>query len=647
MLNFIRTKIKSKIGAAFAIALLVLIALAFTSGDVANTGGFGGIAGGDRVASVGDERIDTSTLSQAASSALERVKRDNPTMSMQAFLANDGLEGVLENLIDRLAIAAFGKENGIVASARLIDSEIAQMPLFKGADGKFSDDLFRQAIQQRGISEQLLRDDLSQALIARQVMMPATVGVNMPRPLAKKYASMLAETRKGEIAILPTLAFAPKDKPTDEEIAAYYKKNHTDFIRPERRIIRYASFGPDILADIPAPTEAEVAFRYQANQDRYKASESRRITQVVVPTEAAANAVSVEVSRGQSLEQAAKTKGLSASKLDLLGKAALAQEFSAALADTVFATARGQLIKPAQSPLGWHIARVEEIKSKPARSLDQVRSELTSEIAAEKRRVAIADNLESIEDALDSGGNLVGEAKKFGLDVKQTEALTADGRVYLKPGQTIPQFLTPVLDTAFAMEPEEPQLAEAERGKTFVIFDITDIKQSAPAPLKDITVSVQAAYLQSLASIEAKKAARNIQAQIAQGKTIRAALRSVKKPLPPVQSITMARPELARMQQQQRDVPPPIALMFNMAEGTTKVQPAPNEQAWFVVSLTDIAPAKVSDGDRIIATARRELGTVMRREYSDALGRAIRDRVGVERNAGGIRAVKQQLGGER
>ena len=107
MLQFTRSFMKSKIGLGIALAFLALIAVAFAGGDIANTGSFGGVAGGDRVATVGEERIDLATLNQSANSALERVKQNDPTMSMQAFLAQGGLEDVLDNLIDRLAVAAF------------------------------------------------------------------------------------------------------------------------------------------------------------------------------------------------------------------------------------------------------------------------------------------------------------------------------------------------------------------------------------------------------------------------------------------------------------------------------------------------------------------------------------------------------------
>lgn len=646
MFESIRSFLTSKIGAAIGLGVLILIALSFAGGDITSVGNFGGAAAGDRVATVGKERIDAATLSQATTSALERVKETDPTMSMKAFVANQGMDNVLDSLIDRLAIAAFGRQHGIVASDRLIDSEIAQIPAFKGADGKFSEALFRQAMQQRGITEALLRDDLGQSLIARQIMVPAATGSIMPRKLATRYAALLGETRSGEIAILPSALFRPTAEPTAKEISDYYAKNRNDFIRPERRVIRYATFGSESVAKAVAPTEAEIAARYRANAAQYAASERRSVTQLIVPTEAAAKAVAAEVGAGKSLEAAAQAKGLATSSLDAMTKEQMTSQFSAALANAVFAAGSGKLAAPARSELGWHVARVQSIDVRPARSLEQARGEIVAALTAEKGRTAVTDALAEIESEIDGGGSLVEVAKKLGATVETTAPLTADGRVYLKPGQTAPQVLRTALQTAFAMETEEPQLAEIEPGKTFILFDVTDIAESAPAPLREITQEVKTALIVSKASARARETARQVQAAMAKGQSMAEALRATGRPLPPIQTVRMTRPELAQLQQQQRQVPPPVALLFNMAKGTVKVQPAPGKQAWFVVALKDIVPGEVKAGDPIVEVARRQLGGALGGEYSDALGRAIRAEVGVERDAAAIRAVRNRLAGE-
>jgi len=646
MLESFRRFIQSKIGAGIALAVLILIALAFASGDVASSGNFGGVTGGDRVASVGDDRIDTAALSQAATAALERVKQDNPRLSMKAFLASGALEEVLDDLIDRTALGVFGRENGIVSSQALIDSEITQVPAFRGPDGKFSQDAFRQALRQQGLTEKLVRADIAQGLIARQLLQPAALGARVPKEFALRYAALLRDRRSGAVALLPSMLFAPARPPSDAELAAWYAKNSDRFIRPERRVIRYASFGEGALKTVPAPTAEEIAARYNQNKAQYLELETRSVTQLIVPTEAAAKAIVAEVGGGSSLERTASSKGLATAKLDKLAHDALAQQTSKAVADAVFASARGAIATPVRSPLGWHVARVDAVETRPGRSLAQASAEISAQVAAEKRRAAFTDFVAAIEEGFDSGGNLPEAAKELGATLAQTPAITADGEIYGKPGQRVPPILTKVVETAFAMEGEgHPQLAEVEPGKTFVIFDITGLEPSAPAPLAEVRQAVIAAWMTDRGFGEAGKSAKAVQAAMAKGGTLQQAMATLKRPLPPVQAVAMSREELSRLQQAGQQVPQPIALLFSMAQGTAKLLKAPQNMGWFVVRLDRIEPGKVAADDPLVAAAQRQLGQVVGSEYAESMRRAIRGEVGVKRNPAAIKAVRGQLDG--
>lgn len=644
MLQSFRSALKSKVGAAVAIGFLVLIAVAFASADITGTN-FGGVAGGDRVATVGKERVDTATLSQAASSALENLKAEDPTLSMKSFLAQDGLARVLEEIIDRTALAEFGRLHGIVAGARLVDSEIAQMDAFKGPDGKFSEAAFRQALQQQGISEALVRSDLAQGLVARQLLVPAAFGARVPEEMARRYATLLRESRSGSVALLPAAAFAPRDMPTDTQLQEFYTRKSGTFIRPERRVIRYAVFGEDALKTAPAPTDAEIAARYEANKAKYAASELRRVTQLIVPTEAAAKAIVTEVAAGTPLEKAAAAKGLAVAGLEPLPRDGFAGQSSQAVADAVFAASRGAIATPARSGLGWHIVRIDAIDSRPQQTLEQVRGELTTQLAAEKRRAAINDLSARIEEEFDNGGTLADTTKDLALTIESTPAITADGAVYGAPERTAPPVLQKVLATAFAMEKEgEPQLAEVEAGKTFLLFDVTDIQPSAPAPLAEIRNDVIAAWMLEKGAAAARAAANKVIEEARKGKELGAAVAGLGVSLPPVQPVAMPRQQLAAMQAQGQ-VPPPLALMFSMAAGTVKMLAAPGDQGWYLVALKSIEPGRVDPKDPIIAASQRELGAVSGREYAEALRRAIRAEVGVERNEAAIKAVRTQLNG--
>ena len=642
MLQFFRNMFKSKIGAAIALLVLALIAFAFVSGDLSNTGNLGLSTGGSKVATVGSERIDANALSQAATNAVENVKQQDPTQSMQAFLAAGGLDRVLDDMIDRAALAAFGKSHGVIASDRLIDSEIANIPAFKGPDGKFSETIFRQMMQQRGVSEELVRGDLAQGLISRQLLTPASYGAVAPRETALRYAALLREKRSGAIALLPSALFAPKTPPTDAQLTAFYTQKRSRFIRPERRVIRYATFGDEALKTVAPPTEAEIAAGYNANKAQYAALETRQVTQLIVPTEAAARAVADEVAKGKSLEAAASAKGLSAARLGAIGKAALAGQSSPAVADAVFAAAKGAIAAPARSGLGWHVMRVDGIDLRAARPLDSVRGELTTQIAATKRRQALNDLSARLEDEFDKGGNLTEAAKELGVTLQETGPLTADGGVYGQTGAHAPAILGRTLQTAFAMEENAPQLAEVEPGKTFLIFDVKDIAPSAPAPLAEIKQDVTVAYMLDKGAAAAKIAADKVQAEMRKGATLQAAMATLGVQLPPAQPIDMDRTQLTAAG---RQPPPPLMLLFSMAEGTVKTLAAPGEQGWFIVSLKDIVPFPVQANDPVLPIAQKQLGQLAGAEYAQQLRRAISAEVGVKRNDAGIKAVRTQLGG--
>ncbi|MGH6743430.1 SurA N-terminal domain-containing protein [Novosphingobium sp.] len=650
MLSLFRNLLKSKIGAGIALAVLVLITLAFVGGDLTGLGDSTGITAGKSVATVGKDEVEENELGLAAKSALSRVQAQDPTMTMKVLIAQGGLEQVLDELIDRTATAFFGKKIGVVAGDRLIDSEIARIPAFQGVDGKFDQATFRQLLGQQGLSEKSLREDIAQGLIAQQLMLPAQFGTSMSTFAAKRYAALLDENRAGSVVALPSQLFFPAKEPNDADLQAFYKSHTNAFIRPERRVIRYATFGEDAVKAIPAPTDADIAKRYQADKSIYAAQDNRKITQLIVPTEAAAKAVAAEVASGKTLEAAAQEKGLSAAKLEFFSKDQLSSQFSPAVADAVFAAPVGKLTAPQKSALGWHLIRVEDEQKKPERPLAAVKDEIAAKLSAEKKQAAFTDLLAKIEDEFANGASLVEVAKSLGATVETTAPVTANGQIYGKPGETAPALLQPVLKTAFGMDQEKPQTAQVGKDgnqvaaeRNFIVYDVTDITPSAPAPYKEIVGDVKAAWALDKGGAAAKAAALQIQTQIRQGKTVEQAVAAAGKQLP-VEQVSMSRATLTAALRSGRQVPPPVSLMFHMAKGTVKVQSAGQDRGWFVVVLKDVVPGKV-ESPQLVEGTQRELGGQMGQAYTDALGKAIRKEVGVTKHDKAIKAVRDQLAG--
>ncbi len=643
MISFFRRIFQSKIGLAITFAFIALIALAFASSDVANQATFGGVAGGDRIAVVGDERIDTSELVQLANSALQQVREQQPTTTMPMFIEQDGLEEVLSQLIDRYAIGGYAEKYGLRAGDNLVNSEILSIPAFRGPSGEFDDAIYQNALRSQNLTDAILRRDLSDGLLAQQLLVPALATPQVPSGIARRYTALLRERRQGSIALIPSTSFAPEGDPTEEQLAAFYEENRGRYIEPERRTLRYATFSEEDINARIEPTAAEIAQRFERDADQYAALETRSITSFFVPTQEAANAIRDQVRSGTSLEAAAQSAGFSVSSSEGQSESALASATSSAVATAVFAAQEGQVAEPARSALGWYVARVDDVVSTPARTLAQVTPEITEQLTIEKRAAALSDFSARIEEQVDDGTSLTDVAEEFGLNIETTPQLLANGQVFGQQGSGVAPELRATLDTAFDMEESEPQLAEVVRGRVFLIFEVSEITPSAASPMAAIRDRVEFDWRLFEGSTAARAAAERILERMSGEGTLVEAVRAEEVNLPPIERIDLDRTEL--LSQQQR-VAPPLALLFSMAEGTTKRLEAANRLGWFVVDLEDILTDEIADDDPLFQATQTQLGPAMSNEYAEQLTAAMREELGVDRNEDAIEAVRRQLAGE-
>lgn len=641
MLQFFRKSLGSKFGAGLGLSFILILGLAFAAGDIAGNNSFVGVSR-DRAAVVGKTHVENTEVERAVTRTVENLRREQPTVTMKQFMAEGGFEQVLRNVIDLNVINEFGRKHGLYVGNRLIDSEIAKIPDVQGPDGKVSDQLYKAFLQQRGLNDTQLRRELGNSLMARQMLANADLGVAVPGTLVQRFAAVVTERRTGQIGLLPSTAFVSNTLPSDSELGTWYAANQAAFIRPERRVIRYATFSDAVLKTVPAPTEAEITAAYNANKARFEASESRKVSQLVLPTEAAAKAALAETA-GKSLEAVAAAKGLTVASLASLEKSALAIQTSQSAANAVFSAPKGKVLGPIKVPLGWVLLRVDAVEGKAGKTIDQARAELLPDLVEQKRRAALTDFSARIEEEFDNGSTLTDIAKELGLTLTETAPLLKDGQVFGQEGKTAPAELARVISTGFSMEGEgQPQLAEVVPGKQFVVFDVAQIMPSAAPPLAEVKQQAITEYQLEKGAAAARAAALKIEQMVKQGTDLGAALASLRLPLPPVDQVNLPREQVQQMGQQ---TPPPVALLFSLAKGQVKLLGAPRNRGWYVVKVTDVIPGKVAPNDPRLPQFQQTMARVTAQEYSAQLRAAMRIDVGVKRNDTAINALKSRLSG--
>lgn len=640
MLSFFRRILNSPVGIFVTLAFLVVIALAFAAGDINNFSNGAPVAG-DKVANVGKVGITPIELRQQVQNELADFRQRQPTLDMGQYLANGGFEGSLERLISGIAVEQFGRKIGLAVGKPMVDGEIADIGALRGIDGKFSQKQYEALLQRENLTDKQIRANIARSIIASQLTAPTSGATQVPVSIAAPYAALLLEKRAGTIGFIPTTAIDPGTVPTDVELADHYRRNLVRYTVPERRVIRYAPVDAAELASRVAPTDAEIAAAYADQAQRFGASEKRSVSQLVIGDRAAADALVARVKGGTPISVAAKAIGLDVARLNDLVKKDYATQTNAAVADAAFAAPRGSVVGPFQSPLGWMVVQVESVEAVAAKSLAQARPDLVKEITADKLPRRLAEIHDRIDDALSDHATfaeIVGDQK---LQVVATAPVIADGRDPDNVQQAPDPKLTQVIAAGFSADVgDDPQLVQIGSDGSFALVTLDRIIPSAAPPLAKIRDVVQRDFVIERARKKVRAVAADVVAKTNKGLPISLALAQTGLKLPPARPLGAARAELAANPQ---GAPPPLALLFTMAEKTAKLLEAPNNAGYFVIYLAQIErhDNKVSDG--IVKAMRADLGKVIGQEYLSQFVRAVRKDIGVKKNDAAIAAVRKEL----
>jgi len=163
--------------------------------------------------------------------------------------------------------------------------------------------------------------------------------------------------------------------------------------------VRYLYARNKLLMELQLQSEAKAAVTEQAvkvvYQDAIKqlANEFEvRARHILVPTEAEAKAILVELNKGTDFAELARQKskdpGAAAQGGDLgyFTKDQMVPEF----AEIAFKLEKGQLSEPIKTQFGWHIIKVEDKRKKPAPDFAQVKDQIETYVMRKAQAEFIA-----------------------------------------------------------------------------------------------------------------------------------------------------------------------------------------------------------------------------------------------------------------
>ena len=640
MLTFFRNFAKKPLG----LAIFALVVIAFIVTLYEGNSMFGGAAStGGAIAKVGNTVVAENEAQRRVQTQLEGARQEKPELDMAAFVAQGGAEQTIDQMINGSAFEQYAASNGLVASRKLVDGAIASIAAFNGPNGQFDRSTFLNILAQRRIPENQLRADFGREAITKMLLVPVAGGARAPTTLVQPYATLMLETRQGQIGVVPSAAFASNTPLPDVEVVDYYKRNIARYTVPERRMIKLAQFDRSRFAASAVPTEAEIAAAYKAAASKYAGRETRGFTQIIIQKQSDADSLLAKVRGGTSMADAAKSVGLEALAVSATDKPAFEKLTGPRVAEAAFAAPKGGFAALAQSGLGYHIVRVDSVAVIAAQPLAAVRGDLVGELSKMKTDEALADFVAKVEEDINGGATFDDVAKKYALTATSTPAITAGGIAPDVPGFTLPPELQPLLRDSFqADSSDDSQVASIGNGTAYVLYHMDRIIPSAPKPLADIRNQVMADAQVDKAATAARRVAEAVAANVNKGMAFAQALSGAGVKLPAPRPASGRRLEIV---QSPGKVPPALAMMFGMVEKRAKLLAVPEGAGWFVVYLDKIVPGDPKAAQPLVAATQAQLSRLVGDEYVQQFAAAIKAKVGVTRNDAALAAFKRSLTG--
>ena len=588
-------------------------------------GGFGiGNFGGHQraVATVGAVEVPIEDYARALQQEQQRLSQTTGQALTAPQMAALGLDRrVLEQLLGAAALDDEARRLGVSVDDATVAERIRAIPAFAGTAGGFDREAYGYALRSAGLDERgFERSVRSEA--AREVLQTALVGgVDAPPGYAERIAAYLAETRDLTVGVVtPDDLDGDVPAPSDSDIAAFYDANPDRFRRPERRRVTFAAARPDAAVEV---SEDDLRAAYDARAEDYRLPKRILAERLAFRDGEAAQAAADRIAAGEATFAAlVEERGLTTADVDQgeLREDDVPPDVAAAL----FALDAPGVVGPVDTPLGPALYDVGAVLNAREIPFDEVRDDLAAEIAAREARAEIDAARDDIDDLLAGGATieeLAGETPMT-LGTATVDAETADGPM------DDPAFRDAVLA---AQDGDFPERIDLDDGGV-AAFRLDGIDPPAVPPLDEIRDEVEAAWLSDAMADRLEARAEAVADALRAGGTFEAA------------GIDATAHEGISRDVPAGDAPAEaVARTFDLGAGDVAVARGDGERA-FVIRVDAVGEADPASEETaaLIDAVRAQARQDMAQDIAAAYATAVRDDVGFDVNTAAIQAVQTQ-----
>lgn len=391
------------------------------------------------VAEVGSNSISIQAYGDALKNTRARLLAEGKVD--QAELDSPAVKAlVLNQLINKQLLSDEIQHEKYAISDAQLSTFVTGMPEFQ-KDGKFSQELYDQLLQQNHITPTRFEAGMRTDLLAQQAQDGIAKLGFISNARADSAFKLANQQRVVSVSEIKTKDFISQVKIDPAAVKAYYDLHKDKLREPEQVKIEFLLLSASSLIPTIKVDDAEVKKFYDENTSKFQGNEQRRASHILIgfgvsatpekkqEAKAKAEALLAVIKKDPSKFESLAIKNsqdtgsaVKGGDLGTFGRGAMVKPFE----DVAFSMKVNQISDLVESEYGYHIIKVTEIKGENS-DFNSLKPQVKAELIYQKAQAAFTEQAEGFTNMVyEQSGSLQPAAKAYNGKVQTSDWLSRE-----------------------------------------------------------------------------------------------------------------------------------------------------------------------------------------------------------------------------